>query len=64
MAKIPYGYVWFTGATICDAWTDTYNRYTTDIERETYLATKELLLDNRHKFIVWCLANTKTTVAA
>lgn len=55
--KIPYGYVWFTGKTICDAWADQYNRFTAEIERERYPATRDQLLDNRHKFIVWCLSH-------
>jgi len=56
MQKIPYGYVWFNGKVLCNAWTDSYNQYTSDIDRASREDTRNYLADNRHKFLVWCFS--------
>ena len=52
---IQHGFVDMNNHTWCDAWVDSYNRYTEEVNLATYNADRELLLDNRHKFFVWCM---------
>ena len=49
---IGYGYVWHNGVILSKSETDSYNQYSSDINSSSYLETKELLRDNRHKFLV------------
>lgn len=54
---IPHDYVWHGGIVLSPAQVDAYNRYTVDINAATYAPSKELLRDNRHKFLVNALAD-------
>lgn len=48
--KVPYGYVWFNGMVLCDAWIDQYNRF------------RENEGDLRHAYLMYCFAlETKLT---
>jgi hypothetical protein len=49
---LPYNYKWFNGVVLNDSETDSYNNYTKDADAATWKETKELILDNRHKFLI------------
>ena len=51
-SMLEYGSKWFNGLILPNSATDSYNHYTRDINAATYPATREQLLDNRHKFLV------------
>lgn len=57
---LPHGYIWYTGQILSNTTVDAYNRYTVDINAARYPATREQLLDNRHKFIVRVLSSEVT----
>lgn len=50
---IEYGFIDYNGNKWCDEWVNTYNRYTDDINSESWQVERDLLLDNRHKFFIW-----------
>ncbi len=49
------GYKTYTGYLMTQADADAYNRFTDEIERERWPATKEFLKDQRHRlFVAMC----------
>jgi hypothetical protein len=44
----------FTNRVLNQVEVDAYNRYTLDFNRFTYTAEKELMLDQRHRYVVIC----------
>lgn len=45
----------YTGRDFCQAWVNTYNRYTQQYNKATDRATQEFYLDQRHKFFCQCV---------
>jgi hypothetical protein len=56
---LDYNFKDFNGKNWPSIWVDTYNRLTREIEACTHAATKELLLNDRHRFFVDCMLVAK-----
>lgn len=58
------GYVCYTGHVMAKAEAEAYNKYTVQINRERHPATREFLLDQRHKYFVAICDETPRTSTA